>query len=159
MKIPDKRQAALWWHRNSRRLCIGDGISQLGSQVSYLAIPLIAVNTLRASPFQVGVLQSAGFAAFLVVGLPAGAWLDRMRRRPVMILTDGVRALTLAVLAMLALFDSLSLTFLCFWLLLSPLPLDEPLHGSFLKNADPPLRANARAPEPAPVHPPLARGS
>jgi MFS family permease len=79
-----------------RRLWFGQSISELGSQVTTLALPLAAVLVLRASTFQVGLLTTAGYAAFLLVGLPAGAWVDRLRRRPIMIAADVVRALALA---------------------------------------------------------------
>lgn len=79
-----------------RRLWIGQSISELGSQVTTLALPLAAVLVLHASTFQVGLLTTAGYAAFLLVGLPAGAWVDRLRRRPVMIAADVLRAVTLA---------------------------------------------------------------
>jgi MFS family permease len=79
-----------------RRLWIGQSVSELGSQVTTLALPLAAVLVLHASTFQVGLLTTAGYAAFLLVGLPAGAWVDRLRRRPIMIAADAVRALALA---------------------------------------------------------------
>jgi MFS family permease len=79
-----------------RRLWIGQSISELGSQVTTLALPLAAVLVLHASTLQVGLLTTAGYAAFLLVGLPAGAWVDRLRRRPIMITADIVRAVTLA---------------------------------------------------------------
>ncbi len=78
-----------------RRLWAGQSISELGSQVTVLALPLAAVLVLHASTFQVGLLTTAGFAAFLLVGLPAGAWVDRRRRRPVMIAADVTRAIAL----------------------------------------------------------------
>lgn len=59
-------------------------------------MPLLAVRTLHASTFQVGLLTAAETAAFLLVGLPAGAWVDRMRRRPVLVAADVGRALLLA---------------------------------------------------------------
>ena len=62
---------------------------------------MLAVLLLNASEFQVGVLGAAGVAAFLVVGLPAGAWIDRMRKRHVMIWADAVRAVALAALPLL----------------------------------------------------------
>ena len=76
-----------------RRLWTGDAISQLGTQVSALAVPLVAVVTLHATAFEVGVLAAAQYLPFLVIGLPAGAWVDRARRRPVMIAADLARAL------------------------------------------------------------------
>jgi MFS family permease len=75
-------------HRDFRLLWGGETISELGSQVSLLAIPLLAVRTLHATPFEMGLLTAASTAAFLVVGLPAGVWIDRTRRRWVMIAAD-----------------------------------------------------------------------
>ena len=63
--------------------------------VSYLAVPLLAATTLGASPLQMGVLTAAESAAFLLVGLPAGALLDRVRKIPVMLTADLVRVLLL----------------------------------------------------------------
>jgi MFS family permease len=83
-------------HPGFRRLWFGQSISELGSQVTTLALPLAAVLVLHASTFQVGLLTTAGYAAFLLVGLPAGAWVDRLRRRPIMIAADVIRAITLA---------------------------------------------------------------
>jgi MFS family permease len=79
-----------------RRLWIGESASQLGSQVSLLAVPLTAVVTLHAGTVQVGLLTAAEYAAFLLLGLPAGAWVDRRRRRPVMVGGNLARAALLA---------------------------------------------------------------
>ena len=82
-------------HRDFRLLWGGETVSQLGSQVSLLAIPLLAVRTLHATTFQMGLLTAASTAAFLVVGLPAGVWVDRIRRRRVMIGADLGRVVAL----------------------------------------------------------------
>jgi MFS family permease len=82
-------------HRDFRLLWGGETISELGSQVSVLAIPLLAVRTLHATTFEVGLLAAAATAAFLIVGLPAGVWVDRIRRRWVMIAADLGRMLAL----------------------------------------------------------------
>ena len=82
-------------HRDFRLLWGGETVSQLGSQVSLLAIPLLAVRTLHATTFQMGLLTAASTAAFLIVGLPAGVWVDRIRRRRVMIGSDLGRVVTL----------------------------------------------------------------
>ena len=75
-----------------------DTISQIGTQISMLALPLVAVLALKASEFETGLLVAAETAAFLLVGLPAGVWVDRMRRRPILITADLVRgALLLSV--------------------------------------------------------------
>jgi MFS family permease len=82
-------------HRDFRLLWAGETVSELGSQVSLLAIPLLAVRTLHATTFQVGLLTAAETAAFLIVGLPAGVWVDRIRRHWVMIAADLGRVLVL----------------------------------------------------------------
>ncbi|WP_262927763.1 MFS transporter [Microbacterium sp. NIBRBAC000506063] len=79
----------------------GQALSQFGAQITELAIPVLAVLILGATEFQLGLLNAAAVAAFLVVGLPAGAWIDRMRKRHVMIVADLVRALALAMLPLL----------------------------------------------------------
>jgi len=96
-------------HRDFRRLWIGDGISQLGTRISALALPLVAVTALHASTLQVAVLTALETVAFLVIGLPAGAWCDRMRRRPVLIVGDLGRLLALASVPAAALFGVLTI--------------------------------------------------
>jgi len=85
----------LFGHRDFRRLWAGETVSEVGSQVSLLAIPLVAVRTLHATTFEVGSLAAASTAAFLLVGLPAGVWVDRVRRRRVMIAADVGRMVAL----------------------------------------------------------------
>jgi MFS family permease len=75
---------------------IGQTTSQAGSQVSAIAIPLLAVVALHADAFQVGLLGATSTIAFAVIGLPAGAWVDRLPRRPVLVASDIVRAVVLA---------------------------------------------------------------
>ncbi|WP_214411976.1 MFS transporter [Sphaerisporangium fuscum] len=79
-----------------RRFFAAAAMSKMCAPVGQLAIPLVAVITLDASPGQVALLGVLRTAAFLLVGLPAGAWVDRMRRRPVMVTADVARALLLA---------------------------------------------------------------
>ncbi|MFF0476878.1 MFS transporter [Streptomyces sp. NPDC004284] len=85
-----------------RRLWIGDTVSQAGTAVTALALPLVAIGPLGASPFEAGLLVTCEFLGFLLLGLPAGAWVDRMRRRRVMIVGDLVRAALLASLPLAA---------------------------------------------------------
>jgi MFS family permease len=91
-----KRSSKLIAHRGFQRLWFGQSVSEFGSQVTTLAMPLAAVLVLHASAFQVGLLTTTGYAAFLLVGLPAGVWVDRLRRRPIMITADIVRTAVLA---------------------------------------------------------------
>lgn len=78
--------------RNFRLLWIGHAASSVGSNVTVVALPLVAVAVLDATPFAVTVLTAAAWLPWLLVGLPAGAWVDRLPRRPVMIACDLVSA-------------------------------------------------------------------
>ncbi|MEV0824361.1 MFS transporter [Nonomuraea rubra] len=78
-----------------RNLFLAGAVSQLGSQISYVALPLLAVTALGAGAGEVGLLAALGTLTVLLLGLPAGAWVDRVRRRPVMIATDLLRAAVL----------------------------------------------------------------
>ena len=86
---------SLWRHADFMRLWTAESVSRLGSQVSLLALPLAAITVLHASTFEVGLLSTVEFAPFVLVGLPAGVWVDRLRRRPVLIAGDLGRALAL----------------------------------------------------------------
>ncbi|MEE1743506.1 MFS transporter [Streptomyces sp. JV184] len=81
--------------RDFGRLFAATALGQLGDRIIFLALPLVAVVALNADEFQVGLLAAMTTAGSLLVGLPAGAWVDRMRKRSVMISTDLVRALAL----------------------------------------------------------------
>lgn len=94
--------ASLWRHREFLKFWAGSAISDVGSQVTVLAVPLIAALTLDATPWQMGLLSAAGGAPILLVGLFAGVWVDRMRRRPVMIATDLGRAALLLIIPLAA---------------------------------------------------------
>jgi MFS family permease len=70
--------------------------SALGTAVSTVALPLVAVTALAASTFQVGLVAAAGYAAWLAFGLPSGVHVDRLRRRPLLLSMDAVRGVALA---------------------------------------------------------------
>jgi MFS family permease len=92
------RGSSLFFHADFRRLWAGDTASQFGTTVGYTAIPLLAAVTLAATPFEMGLLTAAQTLAFLLIGLPAGVWVDRLRRRRVMLTADFTRfALLLSV--------------------------------------------------------------
>jgi len=103
----DATAASLWRHRDFMRLWAAQTVSLFGSQVTTLALPLTAALTLRATPAQMGVLGAAQFAPFLLIGLFAGVWIDRRRRRPVMIAADVGRAVLFALIPALALLHAL----------------------------------------------------
>ncbi|UFR00253.1 MFS transporter [Streptomyces sp. Go40/10] len=77
------------------RLFAATALGQLGDRVLFLALPLVAIVALHAGNLQVGLLTAMTTAGSLLVGLPAGAWVDRMRKRSVMISTDAARSLVL----------------------------------------------------------------
>src|SRR3954470_23580964 len=79
---------SLWHHRDFDLLWGGQTISKIGTEISTLALPLIAIQLLHATTFEVGSLTAVEFLPFLLVGLPAGAWVDRVRRRRVLIVAD-----------------------------------------------------------------------
>jgi MFS family permease len=97
------RRGGVLRHRGFRLLVTATAISQLGAQVTLVALPLTAVLELHASAFGVGLLTAAATAAFLVLGLPAGVWVDRMRRRPVLIAAGAARAVALGSIPLAAL--------------------------------------------------------
>jgi len=86
----------LWHHRDFLKFWAGDTITQFTGQISGLAIPTVAIVTLQVTRFQYGVLSALSFIAFPTLGLFVGVWMDRMRRRPVMILMNLIQVATLA---------------------------------------------------------------
>jgi MFS family permease len=88
--------------RNFRLLWIGETISQVGNAMAVVGIPLVAVVVLHASTFAVGALTAAAWLPWLLIGLPAGAWVDRLPVRPVMITADAVSALLYATVPVAA---------------------------------------------------------
>ncbi|SCG64109.1 MFS transporter [Micromonospora inositola] len=94
-RVPDppvRPRGGLFRHRDFRLLWTGQTVSSVGSNVTTVALPLVALAVLDATTFQVAVLTAAAWLPWLLVGLPAGAWVDRLRRRPVMIVCDLVSA-------------------------------------------------------------------
>lgn len=83
-------------HADFRRLWIGDGLGRLGGSVALLALPVLAATVLEASTWQVTLLSTFAGLPLLVIGLPVGAWADRMRRRPVLVVANLGRAAALA---------------------------------------------------------------
>jgi MFS family permease len=94
-------KTSLWRDRNFTTFWAGQALGQFGAQLGQLALPVLAVTLLQASEFQVGVLNAAGMAAFLAVGLPAGAWVDRWLKRRTMITADLVRMAAMATVPFL----------------------------------------------------------
>lgn len=89
-------KGGLWRQPDFLKLWSAETVSQFGSQVSALALPLTAVLILDASAFQVAALGTVEFLPFILFTLPAGVWVDRLRRRPILIAGDLGRAVLLA---------------------------------------------------------------
>ena len=89
-------RGALWRHRDFLKLWAGQTISEFGSQFSLLALPLVAIYVLHSSAFAVAALTIFEQLPFLLFALPAGVWVDRLARRPILIVGDIGRALALA---------------------------------------------------------------
>ena len=100
----------LWRHPDFLKLWSAETVSQFGTQVSLLAIPLTAVIVLDATAFEVSVLATVEFLPFLLFTLPAGVWVDRLRRRPILIAGDLGRAALLASVPATYLTGHLTLT-------------------------------------------------
>jgi len=91
----------LWSHPDFLKLWTGQTISEVGSQVSQLAIPWLAAVNLHASPIEFSLLGVLGFLPFILFALPAGVWVDRLRRRRILIVGDASRAVLLALIPIL----------------------------------------------------------
>jgi MFS family permease len=96
-QVPGKNEpgkaASLWRHRNFMLLWSGQTVSEMGSAVTSLALPLTAVVVLGASTLQVGLLTTAAYSAFALIALPAGAIVDRLVKLRIMIWCDAARLL------------------------------------------------------------------
>ena len=92
---PEPRSRSLFRHPDFVKLWSAQTISQFGTQVTLLALPIIAATTLNVTPFEFGLLGTIEFLPFILLSLPAGVWVDRLRRRPILIAGDLIRAATL----------------------------------------------------------------
>ena len=102
----------LLYRPDFRNLWVAQTVSVVGSQFTSIALPLTAVLTLRATPLEMGVLGAAVNAPVLLVGLFAGVWVDRLRRRPILIATDLGRAMLLGAIPVAALLGLLRMEML-----------------------------------------------
>jgi MFS family permease len=94
-------RGGLWEHADFLKLWTGQTISEFGTQISALAIPWVAAVGLHASPLAFSLLGVVEFLPFILFALPAGVWVDRLRRRPILIVGDASRAVLLAVIPVL----------------------------------------------------------
>ncbi|WP_327430529.1 MFS transporter [Streptomyces sp. NBC_01236] len=104
------KRGGLLHQRDFRLLWLGETTNRVGINITTVAMPLVAVVTLNASTFAVSVLAAAPWLPWLLIGLPAGAWVDRMRRRPLMLACNVGSLLLLASVPIAAWLDVLTMT-------------------------------------------------
>jgi len=110
--VQDERAPAptlLWRHRDFLLLWSGQSISEIGSSITNLALPLTAVIVLKASAFQVGLLTAATYASFALIALPAGAIVDRIAKRRLLLVCDAARMIIIGSVPVVAAFGVLTL--------------------------------------------------
>lgn len=106
---PAQKPSGLWRHHDFMKLWAGDTVSVFGSELVLFALPLIAVQMLNADAFEMGVLATLESAAFLLISLPAGAWVDRLPKRLVIVSGDIIRAVILLTIPLAWALDVLSM--------------------------------------------------
>ena len=99
----------LWRHPDFIKLWSAETVSQFGTQFTVLALPLAAIIVLDASVFEIAVLNVLEFLPFVIFSLPAGVWVDRLRRKPILVTTDLVRAAVLVSIPVAYAFDALTI--------------------------------------------------
>jgi MFS family permease len=109
MRRPLWPTGGLWRHADFLKLWSAETVSQFGTQISQLALPLAAVIVLDASAFEVAALGTVEFLPFILFTLPAGVWVDRLPRRPILVIGDFGRAVLLASIPATYLMDALTL--------------------------------------------------
>ena len=109
---PGRSGGSLWRHRDFLKLWLGETVSEFGSQVTLVAMPLAAALVLRATPAEMGILAALEMLPFLLISLPAGVWADRLHRRPILISADILRALVLLAVPIAGLTGHLSMPLL-----------------------------------------------
>lgn len=108
----DRRLGGLWRNHDFLRLWTGQTVSLFGSQVTRLALPLTAVLVLNADAADMSLLGAAQYLPYLVFGLLAGAWVDRLQHRPLLIAADVGRAVLIGSIPPMWLIGSLSMAYL-----------------------------------------------
>jgi len=98
--------------RDLRLVTVGQGVSMVGTAISDLAIPIMAVDLLGANSFDTGILGAATTVGYVVFGLQAGVWIDRLPRRQFLLAADAVRALLILAIPLLYALNVLTLPLL-----------------------------------------------
>src|SRR2546425_984571 len=112
MRAAHMAAPTLWHHPNFLRVWIGQSVSQFGNQFTGLALQFLALKTLLASPAQMGLLGAMGTLPFLLIGLLVGVWVDRHRRRPILIAGDLGRGFIVVAIAVFTLLGIVRMEYL-----------------------------------------------
>ena len=96
-------------HPDFLKLWTAETISVFGSAITQLALPLIAATVLEVGAFEFGLLTTIELLPFILLSLPAGVWVDRLRRRPILIAADLGRAVAIATIPVAFFFDALTI--------------------------------------------------
>jgi Na+/melibiose symporter-like transporter len=104
-----KKKKGLWGNNDFMLFWVGQTLSLFGSQITVMALPLIAAISLNATPFQMGVLRTVEYAPFLLFGLFAGVWVDYLPKRLLLISMDFCRAAILLIIPILFVLGSLNM--------------------------------------------------
>ena len=100
--VATTRRASLWGNRDFLKFWSGETLSLFGAQITTLAIPLTAVLVFKASPFQVGLLRFLQLVPYLGLAMLFGVWVDRARRKRVMMVANGARMVLIAAIPILS---------------------------------------------------------
>ncbi len=102
----------IWFNSSFLKLWSGQTISELGSQITLIALPLTAVLLLHVSAEEMGFLRAFSTVPALLMSLLVGVWVDRLRRRPLLLWTDVARMFLLALIPLLAWLHMLRIEYL-----------------------------------------------
>ncbi len=106
---PGTPSRSLLRHPDFLKLWTAETVSVFGTQVTLLALPLVAATILNVTPFEFALLGTIEFLPFIFLSLPAGVWVDRLRRRPILIVGDLGRAISLISIPIAFYFDVLTI--------------------------------------------------
>src|SRR3954454_9613855 len=109
---PTRARSPLWQDSDFVKLWAGETLSQTGSQITVVALPLIAILTLHAGAGLVGLLTTAQFLPILLISLVAGSWVDTKRIKPIIVLCHFSRAVLIALIPIAYLIGQLSVPLL-----------------------------------------------
>ena len=110
---PDRPRGRVFASSDFAKLWAGETVSQLGSQVTIFALPLVAILTLHATVLEVGLLNGMRYLPVIVIALPVGVWFDRRRRRPVLIACACSSAVVIGLVPLASVTGILSIGLLC----------------------------------------------